>query len=121
MAYKAYGAAHDATAQREFYATLGLERWCALLHSFLVQWLGVPHTALPWETPTHDTAPLMHIVRRGGNFGQHATTSKNNGAVTRKIETAFSFIRNIGFCAKYAPGEALYTFWQLLKGQCKQQ
>ena len=121
MAYKAYGAAHDAAAQREFYAALGLERWCALLHSFLVQWLGMPRTALPWETPTHDTAPLMHIVRRGGNFGQHATTSKNNGAATRKIETAFSFIRNIGFCAKYAPGEALYTFWQLLKGQCKQQ
>ena len=121
MAYKAQGGALDATAQKELFAAMGLERWCALLHSFLTQHLGLPRTALPWDTPERDTTPLMHIVRKGGNFGQHAATSKSSGAVTHKIDTALSFIRNIGFCAEYAPLESLYTFWQLLKGQCKRQ
>lgn len=121
VAYNAQSPTSDTKSQRELFTALGLERWCSLLHSFLVQWMGLPRTVLPRETALRDTTPLMHIVRRGGNFGQHATTSKNSGILTRKKDTALSFIRNIGFCAEYAPVEALYTFWQLLKGQCKRQ
>lgn len=106
----------------ELFASLGLERWSLLLHSFLVQWLGLPPEALPWnDGKAVDTAPLMRIVQRGGNFGQYAGNGAPKGAVARKLGTAFSFLRNLGFCAKYAPGEAFYTFWQLLKGQCRRQ
>lgn len=121
LAYNAARGTPDAAGQKELYASLGLERWCGLLHSFLVQWLGLPAEALPWETPQCDTAPLMRIVRRGGNFGQYASGGKNGRTATRKIDTALSFMRNIGFCVRYAPGEAFYTFWQLLKGQCRRQ
>lgn len=121
VACNAARGAVDEAEQRTLYAALGLERWSALLHSFMVQCLGLPVDALPWQGPSVNPDPLLRIVCKGGNFGQHAGGGSDNSVATRKIDTALSFVRNIGFCAKYAPGEAIYTFWQLLKGQCRRQ
>lgn len=121
VAFSASCGSVDGASMKGLYASLGLGRWCSLLHSFLVQWIGLSQDALPWDGEPVDVAPLMRIVRRGGNFGQHSGSGKERGALARKGETALSFLRNIGFCAGYAPGEAYYTFLQLLKGQCRRQ
>ena len=121
LAYSASCKDVDGALMKSLYHSLGLGRWCSLLHSFLVQWMGLPQEALPWNDGLVDATPLMRIVQRGGNFGQHAGQGNEKGALARKGDTALSFLRNIGFCIRYAPGEAFYTFWQLLKGQCKRQ
>lgn len=121
LAYSAVGRSVDGARMKEIYDSLGLGRWCSLLHSFLVQWMGLPQEALPWSDELRDSTPLMRIVQRGGNFGQHAGQGNEKGTLARKGDTALSFLRNIGFCIRFAPGEAFYTFWQLLKGQCKRQ
>lgn len=99
---------------------LGLGRWCQLLHSFLVECLGLPVGCLPYPETALTARPLADVVWRGGNFGQHdAGLQQQATGWRRKFQTARSFGRNVGFAFHYAPKEAFWFFLQLTKGQVK--
>ncbi len=60
---------------------------------------------------------------RGQNCSAASTGSKERngssgkGSGRRKLETAGMFLRRAGFSLRFAPKEAFWTFWGLVKGQ----
>lgn len=121
---RAYHCLHtsvDSDALREAVSQLGVGRWTAMLHSFLVGQLGLDAASLPYREAMPPVQSLSNIVWRSGNFGF------NNGArrdttvsvVTRKRRTAMALLRNARFALAYAPKEGLAYFLQLAKGQLK--
>lgn len=97
----------------------GIMEWTALLHSFLTEYMGMPKASLPFATKSMSPEPLLHRILKGGNFGQHRTdmVKGTSGPIRRKVQTACSFAQNAVFACRYAPGEGVRTFWNLLKGQ----
>lgn len=98
---------------------LGIVRWTRLLHTFLVDSLGLPAGSLPYADAPLSPSPLLAIVLDGGNFGQYQV-GRTQGAQAvwrRKVGTSRSFFQRIGFSCSYAPVEAFWTFTSLLKGQ----
>ncbi len=53
------------------------------------------------------------------NGSAASTGSRDRSASRRKIETAGMFLRRAGFSIRFAPKEAFWTFWELVKGQFK--
>lgn len=99
---------------------MGLTHWCALLHAFLRDCLGLPAACLPYAATASTAQPLADIVWRGGNFGQYDDflLARATGW-QRKRQTALSFGRNLRFAFRYAPKETFWFFLQLMKGQMK--
>lgn len=97
----------------------GLGRWNPLLHVFMVDCLGLPSDCLPYGELAPTARPLLEIVWRGGNFGQHDPELQTSGRTiwTRKISTARSFCRNLRFAVRYVPKEAFWICVGLMKGQ----
>ena len=94
---------------------LGLGRWNPLLHAFLVDCLGLPTDSLPYPERAASASPLLDIVWRGGNFGQHLAGRRERDARStwmRKWQTCQSFLHNVGFSCRYAPKE---TFWMMAR------
>ncbi len=111
------------------YRRAGILKWSRLLHSFLVGVIGLKEEELPYSEKVVSYWPLFRIVEDGGNFGQHRGKGSGHfgtstGSVTgrlcdrkRKLETAGMFLRRAGFSMRFAPKEAFWTFWELVKGQ----
>lgn len=103
------------------YRRAGILKWSRLLHSFLVEVIGLPEEELPYSEKVVSYWPLFRIVEDGGNFGQfrgkEAAGSNGKGTGRRKLETAGMFLRRAGFSLRFAPKEAFWTFWELVKGQ----
>lgn len=115
------------------YSKLHLLGWSRLLHSFLVQYLGLSPDRLPKSNAAFFKAqgyvssrPLLKIVLHGGNFGQHAaagsgtSSAANSGlpsAIVHKMHTFGAFVRHLPFSLRFAPEEALFTMATLIKGQ----
>lgn len=101
---------------------LGIDRWNRLLHAFMVDYMGVLPEWLPVKDRAYSAAPLLHIVLRGGNFGQYAEGRDNPSCPVwrRKLDTSLSFLGNARFACGHAPVEAFWTFVGLLAGQRKQ-
>ena len=111
------------------YKRAGILKWSRLLHSFLVGVIGLPEDELPYSERIVSAEPLMRIVEEGGNFGQYrgedsghsgTSTSSATGRLSdrkRKLKTAGMFLRRAGFSMRFAPKEAFWTFWELVKGQ----
>lgn len=119
---RAYHTLHDKTdgnEVRETYRYCGLLRWSRLLHSFLVNDLGMPVSDLPYEERLITADPLREIILRGGNFGQYRNSGRkeNHAGWQRKWNTAGAFLRNLRFSLRFAPGEILWTTAALMKGQ----
>lgn len=97
----------------------GITDWTSLLHSFLIDYMGMPEASLPFATKHISSEPLLYRILRGGNFGQHRKDMDKaaSGPLKRKIHTACSFAQNAAFALRYAPGEGARTFWTLLRGQ----
>ncbi|MGN0231015.1 MAG: nucleotidyltransferase family protein [Muribaculaceae bacterium] len=115
-----YSRSADITKMAEVYSAAGIDRWSRLLHSFLVQYLGLPVDEQPYTTPLPDAAPLLRIIVEGGNFGHHRKSTQNPGTqseLRRKIKTAGNFARAAKFSCKYAPIEAIFTVSSLFIGQ----
>ncbi|HBH08633.1 MAG TPA: hypothetical protein DDX40_04440 [Rikenellaceae bacterium] len=104
-------------------------KWSSLLHSFLVDIIGLRKEELPYSERDVSPEPLLRIVEEGGNFGQYrgedsghsgTSTSSATGRLSdrkRKLKTAGMFLRRAGFSMRFAPKEAFWTFWELVKGQ----
>ena len=111
-----YRVSHDTL--REIYHQAGIERWSILLHAFMVKHLGLAQELQPYANLDEiDTRPLLEIINRGGNFGQHTTTAKAPSTTwQRKLQTLAAFWRNRHFSWKYARKETFWTIVQLCKG-----
>ena len=104
---------------RELCRQTGLERWQRLLHACLCSEFHLSASALPFAAAAASSEPLMDIVLRGGNFGQHASARSlaDMAPWRRKCRTATAFVRHLGFSLRYAPSEAFWMVAQLLRGQ----
>lgn len=101
----------DLAAQYQIFAALGLRRWNALLHTFLTDELGLPHSQQPYRTLIPiDTSPLLHIIDKGGNFGQHRTHAQKSS----RLRTALCFWEQRGFAWRYARKEAVWMIFRLM-------
>lgn len=99
---------------------LGLGRWDALLHAFLVDSLGLDAARLPYPRRASGAADLSAIVWRGGNFGFYSSAGRRSvgaSARSRKLLTARSFLSNLRFSFRYAPKESLWIMAGLVEGQ----
>lgn len=119
----------------------GILKWSRLVHSFLVDIIGLRKEELPYSERIVPIVPLLRIVEEGGNFGQYLSGGSGRrrgqsasvsvsrrtgqsaegslGAVKRKFHTAGMFFRRAGFSLRFAPQEAFWTFMKLAKGQFK--
>jgi hypothetical protein len=120
-AYAVWGKQVDGEEVKRIYRNTGIGKWSCLLHAFLTEVLGMSVEYLPYPDKKESAAPLLDIVLRGGNFGQHEKGANGQDEPTwrRKWNTCWAFWQNMGFSLKYAPGEAIHTFGQLVKGQFK--
>lgn len=111
----------DGDEIRDIYRRAGLLSWSRLLHSFLVGELGMKESDLPYREKPIPTGALMCIVMAGGNFGQYSDGLRRKpvSAWRSKLYTAKSFLCNLGFSCRYAPGEAFWIAAALIKGQFK--
>lgn len=119
---RAYYKWHDTMKMHELceiYEKTGLSKWSNLLHSVLVEYLGVPASCLPDKGGLESPLPLFHIIQRGGNFGQSDACCLVSKGWQRKFLTAQSFFRNARFAFRYAPWEGVGMVSTLLKGQAR--
>ena len=67
------------------------------------------------------TGVLLDIVLKGGNFGVYSKdrAEASRARWSRKCHTFRSFVNNMGFALRYAPGEWILTTLQLLRGQVR--
>lgn len=116
-AYHIYNKEIDYVKLAELYRNAGIERWSMLLHAFLIRHLGLPQGEQPYEDLSNeDTTPLLEIILRGGNFGQHHS-AKQDTSWRQKWQTAIAFWDNRNFAWKYARKETIWTIINLSKGQ----
>lgn len=94
-------------------------KWSRLLHSFIVNILGLPMDELPYPERMVSPEPLLRIVEDGGNFGQHRPVGQRAGRHGNKLHTAGMFVRRAGFSLRFAPNEAFWTVVNLTRGQFK--
>jgi hypothetical protein len=109
----------DSYEIQKLYHDTGIGKWSRLLHSFLTDYLGLPAACLPYEEKSIVSTPLLDIIVRGGNFGQHAAGHRKTvpNIWKRKINTSRAFLEHTCFSYRYAPQEAFWTFINLLMGQ----
>lgn len=115
-AYRAYRGRYDGRQLANACSKAGIMKWTVLLHSFLVDSLGMPEELLPFKGNRVDSAPLLRLVMRSGNFGFASSRRNGNGSLSSKISTALAFITN-PFGWRYAPIENLCRIVNLTKNQ----
>ena len=122
------------------YRRAWIQKWSRLLHSFLVEVIGLPEEELPYPERIVSVRPLLGIVKEGGNFGQYrsgrfgkdysrlstghlgrsaSVPEPVEGSMRGKLDTAGMFVRRAGFSLRFAPNEAFWTVVNLAVGQFK--
>lgn len=97
----------------------GMGRFWPLLCSLLVQELGLAPEKCGPSFREVNPAPLMRIVRRGGNFGTAHPARRQavqKGGRHSKLSTALAFAARLPFSLWYAPKETSSTIAELVKG-----
>ena len=104
----------------------GLEKWQRLLEGFVERFLdsdGVlaRNDNKVFQDDKKKTDVLLDIVLKGGNFGVYSKdrAEASRARWSRKCHTFRSFVNNMGFALRYAPGEWILTTLQLLRGQVR--
>jgi hypothetical protein len=113
----------DGDEIKGIYKKLGIKKWSSLLHSFLVEYLGLPTSNLPYkEGHLVESKTLLHLVMKSGNFGQHIPEwrTASRKFITRKLYTFKMMYRNRKVSFKYAPFETICKFFHLLIGQANE-
>ncbi len=101
------------------YREAWLLKWSRLLHSFLVDIIGLPEEELPYPEKIVSPVPLIRIVEEGGNFGRYRNGIRDRNRSKRKLNTALMFFKRAGFSIRFAPNEAFWTVARLAMGQFK--
>lgn len=123
-AYYVYGLRNkiDGKELNKIYKKLGIKKWSSLLHSFLVEYLGLPESYLPYKERIDDSQTLLNLVIKSGNFGQHIPEweTASRKFISRKLYTFKTMYRNRKVSFKYAPFETICKFVHLLLGQANE-
>jgi hypothetical protein len=115
--YELCGRVEDAEIRR-VYKDLGINKWSRLLHSFLVEYIGLETIYLPYKEDVEDSANLLRIILKSGNFGFNVRERRESKfALQRKFNTFVSFFKQSLFSMKYAPKESFWLVVGLIKGQ----
>ena len=120
--YYSLGDVLDGEQVQRVYDKLGVKRWSDMLHSFLVEHIGLEAKYLPYAiTSEEDTAKFLEEIRRGGNFGLHSEqrSAASKSALRRKMHTFFSSISRVGFFMRYTPVEFIWRFGGLITRQVR--
>ena len=105
---------------REIWRLTGLEKWQGVLEGFVGTFLEERSFA-DAQDDMKKTDVLLDIVLKGGNFGVYSKdrAEASRARWSRKCHTFRSFVNNMDFALRYAPGEWVLTTLQLLKGQVR--
>ena len=93
----------DMEELKAIYGKVGIEKWSAMLHAFLNEYLGLDAKYMPdMGEAMEDAGELLSIIMQGGNFGFHHESrgDVNQGKWKRKWETAKAFYAQRNFAAK---------------------
>lgn len=104
----------DREALAAVFRDAGLARWERLLESFLSEYLN-----RDLRKGNVSAAPLLRIVRQGGNFGLYSPSrrrSVTHSARRRKWDTALLYLSRFPFSLRLAPRETLHHFYDLIRG-----
>ena len=111
---------------REIWKMTGLEKWQGLLEGFVARFLDSDAVLARNDNKVvlddkKKTGVLLDIVLKGGNFGVYSKdrAEASRARWSRKCHTFRSFVNNMGFALRYAPGEWILTTLQLLSGQVR--
>ena len=112
---------------REVWRMTGLVKWQGLLEGFVETFLEESSFADAQDNKKDvqgdkkKTGVLLDIVLKGGNFGVYSKdrAEASRARWSRKCHTFRSFVNNMGFALRYAPGEWILTTLQLLRGQVR--
>lgn len=109
----------QADVSRDIARRVGTFRWSLLLHTFLVEHLGLPEPELPFADKAETSQPLLDRILAGGNFGMYRReiVPENDNACLHKLNTACAVIGNVGFSFRYAPKESWWQLVHLIKRQ----
>ena len=119
MAYRHYAGSYDTAKLKEQLKRLGLWKWTALLHTVLVEVIGVPLSYLPFPLEKRvDIEPLVRQIWKDGNFGMHRDTEQafqEKGRWERCKYLVAGIPEKMGLFVKYAPAEWCWRPIGLLK------
>lgn len=119
MAYRAYHDQYNGKELQQIYQKAGLKKWTNLLHTVLVEEIGLPEEQLPYPLERTDTREMMDIVHKRGIYrrlhkGWYNTAEKK---FSHKLHTLNTLVHKKEFIKKYAPKEGIFKFISLLMGQ----
>ena len=120
-----YHAAHNnwnGAEIKELYAKAGLLKWSNLLHSFLVEYLGLDPRELPYQHSVDiNSSRLLDFISLGGNFGLYNQTrnEKQDGSLKLKINTLRNTMVHSLWAFRYAPVEVMTNTFHLVFRQLK--
>lgn len=107
---------------KELYAEAGLLRWNNLLHSFLVEYIGLNPSELPYQHSVDiNSGRLLDFISLGGNFGLHNKTrnEEQDGSLKLKINTLRHTMVHSLWAFRYAPVEVVVNTLHLIFRQTK--
>ena len=121
-AYHVWHDTLDGEALKKCYQQCGLLRWSRLLHTLLVNELGLPVEELPYKEKLSASSDyLLDRVIAEGNFGKYTAARADvaQPAWQRKLHTGMAFLKNLRFSLTYAPRETLGLVSDLFLGNIK--
>lgn len=123
MAYRHYEGCYDVQKLKIQLDKLGLLKWTNLLHTILIEVVGMPVQYLPFPLEKkEDIAPLMRQIWKDGNFGMYRkdnqiyTARRGIGKICYVVN---SWWEKSDLCLKYTPMEWCWRLWGLLKNRIK--
>lgn len=119
MAYRFYQGSYDTKRLKEIIQRLGLRKWTELLHSVLVEVIGLPESCLPFPLEKRrEVHGLMRQVWKDGNFGMHRDEQESyqqKGRWGKMKYMVSGFSEKVNGLVRYAPGECFWRPVGLLK------
>lgn len=121
MAYRYYEGRYEGQKLKRVWEQLGLLKWTALIHTALVEVIGMPIRYLPYPLENRErTGPLMQQIWKDGNFGMYRDENqpyieKTTGARMRYVMEAWK--EKGTWLWNYAPAEMFWRPIMLLKNR----
>lgn len=117
LASKALDGKYDVTRYLEECERQGMMKWTMLLQAFIKEYLY--NNKSEYQFGNQDTARLLAIVEKGGNFGKYypGMMRRPNSPVGNKMRTVKLIARNAPFGMRIAPKVTVSSIIRLIKGQ----